>query len=212
MRAIQILHRDFCSRYPDGTLTVLATGGIERDGSSRAMEAARQLVKKYGLPSNVVHAIESGGSTYGNALATAAYINALPAKVRDIHLVTNNYHMLRTWIFFSIALLRPDLTSGPKIAETDLIVLSNVLEQGFSSAHPDSVSECRRAAIDILSPYFARLQDRLTPVVVEDVLYMTRDVAARRYAVLLRFNACVREQLRRECKGVMDLLSGRYRF
>src|SRR5947207_12284627 len=67
MRAIQVEFRKIHKCEAGGTLIALVTGGREIDGASRAREAARQLVARYGLPAGAVQALESGGSTLGNA-------------------------------------------------------------------------------------------------------------------------------------------------
>jgi len=77
MRAVQAAFQQSL-RLGRDELLILVTGGNERDGSSRADEATRQLVSRYGLPANAVISIRGAGSTIGNAAATAEYIRRNP--------------------------------------------------------------------------------------------------------------------------------------
>jgi hypothetical protein len=85
MRAIQAEYRRHCASGHKVGMRVLVTGGLERDGESRADEAARQLVLRYGLPSDVVEALPSSSSTLGNTAATAELLLAQMEQVGETH-------------------------------------------------------------------------------------------------------------------------------
>jgi hypothetical protein len=217
MRAIEIEHRRMGERGATNALTVLVTGGREIDGASRAREAARQLVARYGLPAGAVQALESGGSTLGNAEALADHLVANRDRfddVRSVEIVTSDYHMLRSWLMFSSAMHRHRADGKLAVSPADAGAIEALLDAGMPGGagwSPASVAQCRRAAIAILEPYFSELPVRFVPLVVEDVLESCACAAARRYSRLLRTSRWVTGGLRLEYRGIIDLLKGTYR-
>jgi hypothetical protein len=216
MRAIEIEHRRMGERGAANALIVLVTGGREMDGASRAREAARQLVARYGLPAGAVRALESGSSTLGNAESVADHLVANRDRfghVRTVEIVTNDYHMLRSWLMFSSAMRRHHADGTFAVSPADAGAIEGVLDAGMPGAawSPASVAQCRRAAMAILEPYFSDLPVRFVPLVVEDVLESCGLAAARRYSRLLRTSRWVTDGLRLEYRGIIDLLKGTYR-
>jgi hypothetical protein len=196
-------------------MRVLVTGGLERDGESRADEAARQLVLRYGLPSDVVEALPSSSSTLGNAAATAELLFAQMEQVegRPIELVTNDYHMLRSWLMFSSAVARSSGLGDLRLSEADLAQIEALLGAATSDEHPsatNSPAAARDAVIAQLRPWFAALPMSFECLVVEDVLARCEGAPPRRYAGLLRAHPRVRARLPHEYRGVMELLRGNY--
>jgi DUF218 domain-containing protein len=215
MRAVQAEYDKLCEGTAAGELLVLVTGGNEREGSSRADEAARQLVSRYGLPAEAVVSVRGAGSTLGNAAATVEYIQShrhVAGDIRSIAIVTNDYHMLRAWIVFSRHMLVA--TTGTKLvvsaAEQERIrrILLDGLpvDQPWSPGH---IKKDRERVMNILRPHFSAAGIRITPLVVEETLErsLKHPEAARRYASRLRINIWARKTLGFEYKGVMDLLS-----
>lgn len=214
MRAVQSEYRKASRK---GDLTVLVTGGQEPGVGSRADEAAKTLVSRYGLsPENVV-SIGGRGSTLGNASATVEFIKTHPdtlGEIRDIEIVTNDYHMLRAWIMFSQGVL--ESTGGKlEVSQEDREKIHEHLDSGLAgewNAH--RTKETRDTVVRILEPYFAKSDIKVVPVVAEEVFDDAGhegNIAQGKYATLLRNNAAMPEVLRSEYKGVMDLLEGRYK-
>jgi hypothetical protein len=215
MRAVQAEYCRHCASHPELSMRVLVTGGVERDGSSRAEEAAHQLVLRYGPPGNVVETLSSGSSTLGNATATAELLLARAEQVeaRTVELVTNDYHMLRSWLMFSSVMGKSSGLGDLSLSETDLARIEALLCTAASDEHTSttiSPAATRDAVIDQLGPWFAALPIRFEPLVVEDVLARCEGAPPRRYAELLRADPRVRARLPHEYRGVMDLLRGTY--
>jgi hypothetical protein len=215
MRAVQAEYRQHLASLPEFKMRVLVTGGIERDGSSRAAEAALQLVNRYGLPSDVVETLSSGSSTLGNAMATAELLLTQIEQVAatTVELVTNEYHMLRSWLMFSVAMRKTSGLDNLSLPEAEIIRIESMLHHGVSPEDqrrlvlPDAT---REAVMEQLRPWFAALPIRFEPRVVEDVLARCDGAPPRRYAELLRADPRVRARLSHEYRGVIDLLRGTY--
>jgi hypothetical protein len=220
MRAVQALYE--CSRAA-GTanqFVVLVTGGNERDGSSRADEAARQLASRYGLPSKAVVSIRGAGSTFGNAIATAEYVRDNPNIVKDIRsvaIVTNDYHMLRAWVIFSSQMFIAATGREPEWPIAGRQQIREILFDGLPSNQewrPARVKEDREQVTKILQEHFSGAGIEVVPFVVEDILeqHSRNWEAGRRYARRLRNSVWVKRTLLREYEGVMNTISGRRHF
>lgn len=214
MRGVEGLYQ--LSDNPKDILT-LVTGGQEKGIGSRADEAAKELVSRYGIPAESVVSIGGRGSTIGNAAATVEYLEShknILGNVRSIDIVTNDYHMLRAWIMFSsgvLSALGTALDVSPEDKEKIRAYLNAGLDEGWE-AH--KVKETRDAVMRVLEPYFAHSRIKINPVVVEETLEevaASGDAARGKYAGLLRNNKAMPEVLHSEYKGIMDLLEGHYK-
>ncbi|MDZ4067240.1 MAG: YdcF family protein [Tabrizicola sp.] len=214
MRAVQAEHDR--SREGDAAhgLLVLVTGGNERDGSSRADEATRQLVSRYGLPGDAVVSIRGAGSTLGNAAATVEYIRShrhIVGDVKTIAIVTNDYHMLRAWIIFSRGMLVATTGTELVVSAGEQERIRRILLNGLPVDRRWSqgrVKKDRARVMKILRPHFSTSGIKITPLVVEETLERSsrhREVA-RRYASRLRNSIWVRKTLRFEYERIIDML------
>lgn len=219
MRAIQSEH-ERTAKGPR-SMRVLVTGGREKSGHSRADEAAKQLISRYGLPETSVVTLRAG-STMGNADAAVEYIKEHGTELQgitDIEVVTNDYHMLRAWIMFSERLLKLTSNKDLEVSSEDKVKIRSILEEGLPGEQGDDwsaerVKKTRDEVMAILSPYFSESGLRVVPLVVEEVLDTAgeTDRARAKYAQLLRNNKWVKETLAFEYKGIKDLLDGAYKI
>jgi hypothetical protein len=193
-------------------MVVLVTGGREPSGESRADEAASQLVERYGLPASAVVPIGGLGSTLGNAGATAEYIkshSAAGTAVKNIYVLTNNYHMLRAWVIFSFGMLKALRNQDPCLSATDGARLKRLLRDGLPESRTKwserEIAATRERVIELLKPYFKPIGIDVDPLVVEEILERN-GAAKRRYASLLRNNKWVLATLEFEYQGIRNLL------
>jgi hypothetical protein len=216
MRAVQTEYVRFRDAGKGASFTVLVTGGRERDGSSRSDEETRQLVERYGLPSQAVVSIRGEGSTLGNAAATVRYMCSPNAVSRGntIEVVTNDYHMLRAWIIFSRGMLLA--TTGARlVVHSDVLeCIRHTLTEGLPTNETwsqDRVRTDRESVIALLRPCFSKAKIEVVPLVVEEALERAsyKREATQRYASLLRNNRWVKETLRHEYMRVMELFDGK---
>lgn len=218
MRAVQSEYKKGDEESNHKTV-VLVTGGREPDGSSRSEEAAKELSERYKLPTDSIHSIGGIGATMGNAAAAAEYVHTHAkelGKVEKVDLVTNDYHMLRAWLMFSQGMLKRTANKELEVSEQDKTEVNKILQdaspdkEGWS---PEKVRETREKVMKILSPYFTESKIRIEPVVVEEALENSSEGSAGkgRYARMLRNNKWVKETLRFEYKGTIDLLEGKYK-
>lgn len=213
MRAVQ---GEFQKSLTKGHMITLVTGGQEKGIGSRAEEAARALVERYGLPEEDVISIGGKGSTLGNAAATVDFLRTHAAELGDvtaIEIVTNEYHMLRSWIMFSSGILESEGTKL-EITPRDLETIRSCLEENEHMAEPAMIQETRASVMRILEPYFAGSRIRVVPVVAEEMFALAGsegDATKERYAQRLRGSRVLPEVVRSEYKGIIDLLEGRYK-
>jgi hypothetical protein len=215
MRAVQSEYQR-SSRKDD--LFILATGGPEKGGiGSRAEGHANALVERYSLPPESVVSIEGRPNTLGDATAAIEYVLSHKDKLGDvdtIEIVTNDYHMLRTWIMFSSKALE---AAGKKleVSEQDKENIKNILDASFLGQwDARRMKDTRDVVMQILTPYFAESKIKIKPIVAEEVLEFEGqegNTAKGKYAELLRNNSVMPEVLRAEYKGVIDFLEGRYK-
>jgi hypothetical protein len=216
MRAIQTEYNKLRESGAAQALFVLVTGGNERDGSSRADEAARQLVSRYGLPGHAVASIRGAGSTRGNASATVEYIQSQPLVARDartIEIVTNDYHMLRAWIVFSREMLKATTGTQLSVSVTEQQRIRRILMDGLPIDlrwSQGRVKKDRDRVMKILRPHFSTSAIKSTPLVVEETLARRSEhpEVARRYASRLRNSIWARKTLRFEYECIIDMLGG----
>lgn len=222
---MRALSQVFEQQPKNENVKILVTGGMEEDVNetgaivkrSRADEAARVLVNRYGVPEDGVVSIGGPGSTLGNSAAASDYINRHPelGDVREVEAVTNDYHMLRTWIMFSAGFLKTTAGKEFDVTEDDKHRIKEILDSASMGLErddwkPEKIKETREAVMSILRPYFASSTIQVKPLVAEEVL----DVAAepeKRYASRLRTHPRVRDMLKREYQGIKDLLDKKYR-
>jgi hypothetical protein len=212
MRAIQAIYEQSLA-LENYELLVLVTGGTERDGSSRADEAVRQLVSRYGLPGNAVVSIRGAGSTIGNAKATVEYIGHNPhvrGAETPIEIVTNDYHMLRAWIIFSKEIQEGMRRLRLSISPNELKCIRQILINGFPKRgewFPSRIRKDREQVMSLLRPHFSGAVN-IAPLVVEEILE-DRSLcpqSAQRYARRLRNSVWVRRTLHVEYERIMKLL------
>jgi hypothetical protein len=210
MRAIKALY-ERTTECIKPQLHILVTGGNERNGDSRADEAARQLVGRYGLPQEAVVSIRGEGSTVGNAAATADYVAGNPNFIwqdATMEIVTNDYHMLRAWIIFSMQMGNGKfcltLSTHDQSCIEGILLGGLPTNEGWSASR---IREDRNAVIAILRPYFHGKWNIVTRV-VEDVLENESHKirSTRRYAQRLRNNMWVKQTLCLEYERVMHHL------
>jgi DUF218 domain len=204
---------------PDA-LTFLVTGGSEivnGEVYSRAEECRRMLVSRYGLPPRQVVSIGGRGSTIGNASATFEYLSAHRDELGDvtkIEIITNDYHMLRSWILFSRGML--EVTKRFGVTEQDKTRVALILDQSLIErpSAPERVRETRERVMSILRPYFEESRVWVTPIVVEEALERdgatVGDVAKIRYARQLRNHKAVQSSIPFEYSGIKKILAEDY--
>lgn len=213
--AIRIVYEDAINRGEN--IIILTTGDSEETGESRSTEAVERLVRSEGINEKDVASIGGRGSTIGNAEATLGYISEHGEElgmVDKIEIVTNDFHMLRSWIMFSLK-IQQKLQERPRaISDEDKELVSQMLHEGTPhEGVPFDVTQVRRTrevVMDMLKKYFVDSDIEVVPIVVEDVLE-TGTEAEQKYAELIRNNQWVIRTLTFEYQGIRDLLQGTYK-
>lgn len=220
MRAIEQIYKEYSKENPGAAenFKVFTTGGIEKvqteSGTkefSRAEEAERKLSLKYGLPEDVLQALPSGGSTLGNAAALAKWVNQHYESIGDVHdieIVTNEFHMTRAWIMFTLAFYKNEYGRDLALHPNDVREIEVILE----STLPDEENGDRDALNriqEVYAKYIENLSLRVQPLVVEDVL-TRRGESGEKYAEMIRNNEFVLATRKNERNGIRDLIHGRY--
>jgi hypothetical protein len=216
MRGVQVAHQSLLARGGRERLLILVTGGIERDGSSRSDEAARQLVVRYNVPRDMITSIRGEGSTLGNSEATVEYLQRHPdirAQIDSIEILTNDYHMLRAWLIFSRDMLMLTAEQKLNVGHHDIAHVERLLANGLPGDEGWTQAEvkyARERVMEVVQPYLSRSSIKVLPFVVEEALEKSpfKAPAARRYAGRLRNNKWVRQSLHLEYARVMQLLRG----
>lgn len=212
--AIRKLHHK--AQEADERMLVLVTGGNERTGVVRDDIAASRLVHEENLPEEAVIPIDGAGSTRGNALAALRYLEEHKESlhgVSELEIVTNDFHMLRSWIMFSSVFLEHATGDQLTVSREDQERIFEILEKGTPKEHeqfdPVNVRTTREEVMEILKKYFERSSVRIIPKVVEEVLEEGNEAEAR-YARMLRNNEWAVKTLVYEYQGVRQLLLGTY--
>ena len=216
MRAIQSEYQKAQREDPASKTFVLVTSGKDSSGVSRSKEAAERLVGNYGLPPDSVASIAGIGTTLDNAAAAGEYLREhreTLGDVRNIDLVTNDYHMLRAWIMFSRGILKSTTDKTLKVSLEDKQKIKILLDEGLPDSDAwseERITETRKKVMEVLIPYFSDSKIRVDPVIVEETL--EHDTFAKeRYAGMLRNNKWVKETIQFEYQGIKDLLDGKYK-
>jgi len=213
LRALEAEYKRMKEAGKSEELLVLVTGGKEPCGASRSDEAARQLITKYGIPPDAVVSIGGEGSTLGNANATLDFLRtnkSLVGEAGQITILTNNYHMLRAWIIFSLVMLKANGQSLV-LSKIDDARLRRKLRCGAMDKGNSSevrIRDLREKVMEILNPYFVSNGIEILLLVVENVLEDKQEStsAGHKYASLLRHNKWVSKTLRYEYQCIRDLL------
>ena len=199
-----------------GDMVALITGGEESGIGSRADEAAKNLVSRYGLPAESVVSIGGQGNTLGNAAATVEYISSHHEELGDVdtvEIVTNDYHMLRAWVLFSMGMLKA--AGGTfAVSKEDQERVAEYLDAGLlGDWNARRIKDTRETVMRILESYFTVSKVKIEPVVAEEMFELAGREGNRakgKYAALLRNNAALQEVLRSEYTGIKQLLDGTY--
>ncbi|MEI9967020.1 MAG: ElyC/SanA/YdcF family protein [Candidatus Moraniibacteriota bacterium] len=220
MRAIEQLYHEFEEGKRSGErFHVFTTGGIEEIARgeneeplrlSRATEAERKLEQKYGLPEETVESLSSGGSTVGNAAAVARWAEAHQTErepIRAIEIVTNEFHMSRAWLMFSLAMYKNQMGEDFHFPEGTVEEIETLLDKTLEDPEGDreELEELRK----IIGPFLENIRLRIQPQVVEDIL-KRRGPAGEKYAELIEQNRYVQETRAFERQGIKDLIHGKY--
>ena len=232
MRAIQ---SEFTKAERKGTsenLKVLTFGTFEPKKEetdselSRPEEAGLQLQERYGLPADAVEAHTTAGSTRNASAAAAEYVYTHRKELGDINeveIVTNDFHMLRSWIMHTNAFLKEAAQEELRdiIPEEDKEKIYAVLDTYSPNEEtwvPTDIKVARDAVMQIIKKNLPENIITIKPLIVEEALEdysLTENDAGSearaRYASLLRNNEYVRETLQFEYRGIKNFLSGTYR-
>jgi hypothetical protein len=220
MRAIEQVYKEYIEENSDAAenFRVFTTGGIEKvqtdSGTrelSRAEEAEKKLSQKYGLPEDILEALPSGGSTLGNAAALAKWVNQHYESIGDVHdieIVTNEFHMTRAWIMFTMAFYKNEYGRDLELHPHDVEEVEAILENTLSDEENGDRSALEQIQ-KIYEKYISGLSLRVKPLVVEDVLVRKGD-SGKKYAEMIRNNTFVLATRKNERTGIQDLLHGRY--
>jgi uncharacterized SAM-binding protein YcdF (DUF218 family) len=193
-------------------ILIVTTGGNEPDGRSRAYEAAKRLNTQYGIEEQNIVSLSSQGSTFGNAKRVIEELINRSEEIgtlKSVEIVTNDFHMLRSWLIFSITVLAMESDKDLTVSNEDKELIFSLIDSYLAESR--SNKEVREAIIQILLPYFAENTIKVTPLISEEVLEETTDPALQRYARAVKNNSWVKESLKLEYQGVKDILNKIYR-
>lgn len=219
MRAITILYEKFINKtgfLPKGSLLILTTGGIERisleNGKvlelSRADEAAKKFHQYYGIPKEIIESLPSESSTLDNAQAVAEWC-AQHKDISEIEIVTNRYHILRSWIMFFSALYEKQFKIPPKFSKEVISTVEKILKETLADKDRGD-SKALEAVQITLSPAFKDVYVRTRPTAVEDILFQSANDLNKRYAKIINDNPFTQKSRRRERQGILHFLKGTY--
>lgn len=207
LAAIEALYHEHKTQGAPQDFVVLTTGGKELDGTSRAQAAFDRLVQ------DKIPAIPIGteGSTHGNARDVIRYLETHAQQfqgLREVEIVTNDYHMLRAWLIFVMEFYHHFMGQPLHIPEDTITEIDQILRD---SEHDATDQNGREQVMRLVAPYLTELPIQIIPQVVEDILprYPKTKVGAR-YARLLRANSWVQKTRAKERAGVLKLLRGTY--
>ena len=180
---------------------------------SKAVVARKKLSEKYDIPQNILEEpLTSGGSTLGNAVAISEWVQKhqeLLGDVNDIEIVTNEFHMARAWIMFSMALYKNEFGKELSISEEDIHTIENILEETIDDCETGDFIELKKIRA-VFAEYLKDVSLQVIPKTVEDIL-ARRDEAGKRYAEMIRNNESVQRTRVLERNGIRDLIHGRYK-
>jgi hypothetical protein len=221
LRALEAYYHQHQVSRPDKDFLVLVTGGWEYDEqkkktASRAKEAQRLLTRKHGLPEKAVDLAQSeSSSTLGNVESVLGYLETHRKRlgdVQELEILTNEWHSLRSWLMFQKGIYEKETGGQLKIKEVDFKKVKEILDQEIAT-DPEimrrQIKERHAQVQNLLQPYFDGLKPQLKNVTVEEVLEK-EDGARQRYAGMLIKHPLLRERMKLEHQGIIDLLRGRY--
>lgn len=214
MRAISIIYQDYLKNpKPDKKMLVLVTGGRDELGYSKSSQAKNNLVKKYGLPKDIVKSLGGVGSTLGNARAVFEFIaknRKSFGQIKKIEIITNDYHIIRAWIMFVFEAFR--LNEGNqstsrriKIPDKTIIKIGKILEASLGEL---TSQPALAKIIKIMSPY---LKDAILvkPVIAENIIAGSGFIGKVYSGSIIR-NKWVQATRKLENKGTVSFLKGKY--
>jgi hypothetical protein len=216
MRAIQVLYKEQ-QKKPKENLFLFITGGKEKSGHSRSGEAKNKLEKKYGVPPDIIKSLGSNTSTLGNAQTLFRHMEQNQQDFRDvkeIEIVTNDYHALRAWIMFSFEAYKFETGNDLTVKDEDIENIKNILEKSLTD--PDC-KQAREKVMEILMPYFEGLKFKIKPLIAEEIIDSMDDSGnprfkgGKRYVEMIKNNHWVNETKRLENNGVIDFLTKKYK-
>lgn len=220
MRAIEQLYKEFTQAGVTGSnFRVFTTGGVESidlpNGEtlklSRAEMAEEKLERKYGLPEDIVETLPSGGSTLGNAAVLVEWVRDHTEEfgdMKEIEIVTNEFHMPRAWLMFSLAVYKNKMGSDLALSAEDMRRIENVADATLGDMeHGDQ--EFLKELQNILSQYLTDANFVIKPQIAEEVL-KRRGASGVKYGELIRHNQYLQETRGFERQGVKDLIHGKY--
>lgn len=220
MRAIEQLYKEFEKENNGGRLKIFTTGGIEKvtvpDSDeplqfSRAEKAEQKLEIKYGIPDEIVETLPSGGSTLGNAATLAEWIRThqeTVGDVQEIEIVTNEFHMPRAWLMFSLAVYKNETGKDFAFDEELITRIEKVLDETLTDKEAGDQIELQELQ-SIIQPYLENLPLKIKPQIAEDIL-KRRGTSGEKYGELIRRNEFLQETRGFERQGIKDLINGKY--
>lgn len=223
MTGLRILRQQLLQDIRPSDMLVFVTGGKEPDVErSRAENMSKALVEHYGFnAAQVIPVTGEKATTQGNAESIIRYLseerftNSTPLV---IHLVTNDYHMLRAWLLFAMAFYKHNHHADFALPSNDIETIRAILTKALDTlaphtvCDPDSFREVRDHVLSIVRPHLiGRLPVQLECCVVEDIFQHSHQPLMQKYSEWLREHPKVLETTRLEYQGILDLLEGKYR-
>ena len=228
MRAIQQLYEEFLEKKENGSSAenfhVFTTGGEEKIKLgeseevlflSRANEARKKLIAKYDLPKEIMaEAVSSSGSTIGNAAAVSHWIKNhhdinIANDVKEVEIVTNEFHMMRAWIMFSMAFYKNEFGKDIEISQEDILAIEKILDETLSDENNGDKTELTEIQ-KIFEKYLKDVAIHVKPVIAEEVV-ARKGLAGLEYAEKIKENEFVKQARSSERNGIKDLIHGRYK-
>lgn len=220
MRAIEQLYKEFENEQEEGeSFRVFTTGGTEEipleSGEtlkfSRAEMAEDKLERKYGIPDELVETLPSGGSTLGNAAKLAEWVKEHREEigsVGEIEIVTNEFHMARAWLMFSLAVYKNETGKDLVFSEEEIQAIEKVLDETLPDVENGDINELEKIQ-ELLKPHLDGLSLAIKPQIAEDIL-KRRGAGGEKYGELIRHNEHLQETRGFERQGIKDLVNGKY--
>ena len=222
MRAIEQLYEEFQGSEENQStrLRIFTTGGTEEidipeTGEtlkiSRAEQAENKLEVKYGLPTDIVETLPSGGSTIGNAKALAEWLENNKeeiGQIEEVEIITNEFHISRAWLMFAMAIYKNETGRDLVLTENEREEIHSVVDETLLDKEFGDKRELATLQA-VLSPYVDSLPLRVKPLIAEDIL-ARRGPSGIKYGELIRHNEYVQETRGFERQGIKDLIDGKY--
>ncbi len=214
-RAVVQYVKKFKKDNPDKNINIFTVGGVEQSGKSRAKEMRKKLIVKHKLDRDMVHALPSTGSTFGNARALAEWAKNHPDKVgklKKIKILTNGFHAMRAWAMFTHALheeyLGKDLAN--EMSDDDKKKIEKILTDTLEDQIKGDMKALRKIQ-QVYAKYLENDPIKVDVIIAENMIALSGEPAHQKYAKLLRTDSLVQQARINERKGLNDLLAGKYR-